>query len=127
MQLFLCCIFLYATVKPSTGYGSRYLSTPMTRASWETTPRTSSAVGVDDICTSDGTSLGGVERRRFVALALAGATSMFANVPQGMAYDPNLTVERSVYLILRVQEATQQETRLVTTGKFKDLQRANIK
>ena len=46
---------------------------------------------------------------------------------QALAYDPTLTLERSVYLILRVQEATQQETRLVTTGKFKDLQRANIK
>ena len=99
----------------------------MTRSLWETTPRTSSAVGVDGICTNDGTSPGSVERRRFVALALAGVTSMLANVRQGMAYDPNLSVERSVYLILRVQEATQQETRLVTTGKFKDLQRANIK
>lgn len=33
----------------------------------------------------------------------------------------------AVYLILRVQEATQQEKRLVKSGKFRDLQRANVK
>ena len=32
-----------------------------------------------------------------------------------------------IYNILRVREATQQETRLITTGKFKDVQRANVK
>jgi len=33
----------------------------------------------------------------------------------------------NLYMILRVQEATQQETRLVSSGKFRDLQRANVK
>lgn len=33
----------------------------------------------------------------------------------------------AVYMILRVQEASQQEVRLVRSGKFKDLQRANVK
>eukprot|EP00633_Aureoumbra_lagunensis_P008840 CAMPEP_0197315530 /NCGR_PEP_ID=MMETSP0891-20130614/38643_1 /TAXON_ID=44058 ORGANISM="Aureoumbra lagunensis, Strain CCMP1510" /NCGR_SAMPLE_ID=MMETSP0891 /ASSEMBLY_ACC=CAM_ASM_000534 /LENGTH=241 /DNA_ID=CAMNT_0042804525 /DNA_START=74 /DNA_END=795 /DNA_ORIENTATION=+ len=33
----------------------------------------------------------------------------------------------AIYKILRVQEATQQEERLVRSGKFKDLQRSNIK
>ena len=32
-----------------------------------------------------------------------------------------------LYMILRVREATEQETRLLKTGKFKDVQRANIK
>lgn len=32
-----------------------------------------------------------------------------------------------LYLILRVREATEQESRLIQTGKFKDVQRANIK
>jgi hypothetical protein len=32
-----------------------------------------------------------------------------------------------IYNILRVREATEQETRLITTGKFKDVQRANVK
>lgn len=33
----------------------------------------------------------------------------------------------AIYTILRVQEATLQEERLVRSGKFKDLQRANVK
>jgi hypothetical protein len=32
-----------------------------------------------------------------------------------------------LYTILRVREATSQESRLIRTGKFKDVQRANIK
>eukprot|EP00581_Thalassiosira_minuscula_P011844 CAMPEP_0183724620 /NCGR_PEP_ID=MMETSP0737-20130205/18044_1 /TAXON_ID=385413 /ORGANISM="Thalassiosira miniscula, Strain CCMP1093" /LENGTH=253 /DNA_ID=CAMNT_0025955247 /DNA_START=65 /DNA_END=826 /DNA_ORIENTATION=+ len=32
-----------------------------------------------------------------------------------------------IYNILRVREATEQETRLINTGKFKDVQRANVK
>lgn len=37
------------------------------------------------------------------------------------------SLESSLYTILRVREATQQETRLIKSGKFKDLQRANVK
>lgn len=32
-----------------------------------------------------------------------------------------------IYNVLRVREATEQETRLISTGKFKDVQRANVK
>jgi len=32
-----------------------------------------------------------------------------------------------LYRILRVKEAAQQETRLIKSGKFKDVQRANVK
>eukprot|EP00977_Amphora_coffeiformis_P030058 scaffold44461_cov183-Amphora_coffeaeformis.AAC.1 len=32
-----------------------------------------------------------------------------------------------LYTILRVREATEQESRLITSGKFKDVQRANVK
>lgn len=32
-----------------------------------------------------------------------------------------------IYNVLRVREATEQETRLINTGKFKDVQRANVK
>jgi len=38
-----------------------------------------------------------------------------------------LTVHESLYYVLRVREATDQETRLITTGRFKDQQRANVK
>lgn len=38
-----------------------------------------------------------------------------------------LPLEPELVLILRVQEATAQETRLIKTGKYKELQRLNIK
>lgn len=37
------------------------------------------------------------------------------------------SVQTPLYYILRVREATEQETRLIKSGKFKDLQRANVK
>jgi hypothetical protein len=37
------------------------------------------------------------------------------------------TLEELLYRIVRVREATEMETRLIKTGKFKDAQRANIK
>lgn len=36
-------------------------------------------------------------------------------------------LEDLLYNILRVREATQQESRLISSGKFKDVQRANVK
>lgn len=37
------------------------------------------------------------------------------------------SLESVLYRILRVREATQQEVRLIKSGKFKDVQRANVK
>jgi hypothetical protein len=37
------------------------------------------------------------------------------------------SLDSCLYSILRVREATEQETRLISTGKFKDIQRANVK
>lgn len=37
------------------------------------------------------------------------------------------TLDGYLYKIIRVREATQQERRLITSGKFKDTQRANVK
>lgn len=37
------------------------------------------------------------------------------------------SVQTSLYYILRVREATEQESRLIKSGKFKDVQRANVK
>jgi len=37
------------------------------------------------------------------------------------------TLDAYLYKIVRVREATLQERRLITTGKFKDTQRANVK
>mmetsp|Transcript_6471 Transcript_6471/g.9423 ORF Transcript_6471/g.9423 Transcript_6471/m.9423 type:complete len:278 (+) Transcript_6471:52-885(+) len=40
---------------------------------------------------------------------------------------PSIPLKESLYLILRAKEATQQEARLINSGKFKDVQRANVK
>jgi hypothetical protein len=37
------------------------------------------------------------------------------------------SLESLLYTVLRVKEAAQQETRLIKSGKFKDVQRANVK
>mmetsp|Transcript_1986 Transcript_1986/g.2791 ORF Transcript_1986/g.2791 Transcript_1986/m.2791 type:complete len:247 (+) Transcript_1986:271-1011(+) len=40
---------------------------------------------------------------------------------------PKRELNDCLYTILRVKEATAQETRLIKSGKFKDVQRANVK
>jgi hypothetical protein len=50
-----------------------------------------------------------------------------AEEPQGGNGGVQKTVQTPLYYILRVREATEQETRLIKSGKFKDVQRANVK
>lgn len=50
-----------------------------------------------------------------------------AEEPQGGNGGAQKTVQTPLYYILRVREATEQETRLIKSGKFKDVQRANVK
>jgi hypothetical protein len=64
-----------------------------------------------------------------VAAACVGSMPPLAAVAAGspkVFKSPEL-LQPEVVLILRVQEATGQETRLVSTGKYKELQRLNIK
>eukprot|EP00440_Ansanella_granifera_P015979 gb/GFBE01017359.1/.p1 GENE.gb/GFBE01017359.1/~~gb/GFBE01017359.1/.p1 ORF type:complete len:263 (+),score=61.42 gb/GFBE01017359.1/:1-789(+) len=56
-------------------------------------------------------------------LGMAGAGGLEAQVKR--AEDPK-KLEEAIYLISRVQEASVQQERLVTTGKFKDVQRNSI-
>ena len=53
-------------------------------------------------------------------------TPLLPILPAYAASEP-VSLERRLYLILRVREATQQEQRLIKSGKFKDVQRANVK
>lgn len=59
-------------------------------------------------------------------LATTAASNVLASQPAWAAAQrpplPSL-----LYTICRVREATQQETRLIKSGKFKDVQRANVK
>ncbi|KAL9182825.1 hypothetical protein ACHAXT_004104 [Thalassiosira profunda] len=81
----------------------------------------------------------GVDSRRvFLGNVAAAATSaaLLANAPfPALAEDGASSSATSkikplpeyLYNVLRVREATEQETRLISTGKFKDVQRANVK
>jgi len=40
---------------------------------------------------------------------------------------PKISLKEQLYGILRVQESTTQEARLIKTGKYRDLQRLNVK
>jgi hypothetical protein len=54
------------------------------------------------------------------AIAVSATTTITSN-------DDAATLKSYLYRILRVREATQQERRLILTGKFRDSQRANVK
>lgn len=65
----------------------------------------------------------------FSAGAAVGAmvTTATTTTPQPAYAIAQVPLEELLYNILRVKEATQQEARLIKSGKFKDVQRANIK
>ena len=60
-----------------------------------------------------------------IVAAVAAASTALPNNPAWAATRPPLG--DLLYTILRVREATEQETRLIKSGKFKDVQRANVK
>jgi hypothetical protein len=71
-------------------------------------------------------------RRNFVNVFTIGTVAGLvgnANVPAAFAATEGSrkSLESVLYTILRVREATEQETRLIQSGKFKDVQRANVK
>lgn len=72
-----------------------------------------------------------VSRRNWLATAstVGGLSLLWSCLPEpATAAPPNrVPLDELLYRILRVREATQQETRLIKTGKFKDVQRANVK
>mmetsp|Transcript_21494 Transcript_21494/g.30897 ORF Transcript_21494/g.30897 Transcript_21494/m.30897 type:complete len:262 (-) Transcript_21494:30-815(-) len=64
-----------------------------------------------------------------IPAAAAAAAASFALVvtPSQPAYAARESLDQCLYLVLRAKEATQQESRLINSGKFKDMQRANVK
>lgn len=72
------------------------------------------------------TSLDAVSRRDLLAIGSATAVAtLFSPLKANAADAPEL--DKFLYKIIRVREATQQERRLITTGKFKDKARQNVK
>jgi hypothetical protein len=83
------------------------------------------------------TSNGEISRQDWIKQSVAAAAAVFL-LPQtepALAASADNKADKAerkplevcLYSILRVREATVQESRLVTTGKFKDVQRANVK
>jgi hypothetical protein len=61
-------------------------------------------------------------------MVMAGTTVLLPSAAQAEA-DPSerKSLDQCLYAIMRVREATFQESRLINSGKFKDVQRANVK
>ena len=68
-----------------------------------------------------------VSRRQLVAAAAAVSSLPPASAAPNKNLKAKKTLKPELVAILRVKESTSQETRLISTGKFKDLQRLNIK
>lgn len=80
------------------------------------------SVGKDQISSSSRRSFFQSVAFSSLAIALGSLTS-----PNSAHAATRSALEDLLYTILRVREATQQETRLIKSGKFKDVQRANVK
>ena len=61
--------------------------------------------------------------RRQMAPLVAGMAGLMMSKPASAA----VPLDSALYSLLRVQEATQQENRLINSGLYKDVQRANVK
>merc|ERR1719356_1258709 len=65
-----------------------------------------------------------LSRKHFLLQSIIGSSALLF---QSGAANSDEGLQSYLYTILRVREATQQETRLISSGKFKDVQRANVK
>lgn len=66
-------------------------------------------------------------RCMLIGAASSVSTSLLYQPSTAIAAAARESLDSVLYRIVRVREATQQETRLITTGKFNDVKRANIK
>jgi len=73
------------------------------------------------------------ERRSFlsslstISISLISSALVSGPTLPALGDDGRVPLEKCIYTVLRVREATTQESRLITSGKFKDVQRANVK
>jgi hypothetical protein len=81
------------------------------------TTSTSSLTSVGDASSS---------RRDFLSGLVVSSVVLTVGSLPSVAADPD-SLDSYLYRVLRVREATQQERRLIKSGKFKDIQRANVK
>jgi len=87
--------------------------------------------GADDNIKCRRSFIGEIFTTTTAAIALPLAPPAFAaddEVEETSSRKPKrLPLSSYLYSILRAREATEQESRLIRTGKFKDVQRANVK
>jgi len=69
---------------------------------------------------------GMIARRNFAQLSTMSLVGFLPSIATAAGKEES-SLQPHLYTILRVREATEQETRLINTGKFKDVQRANVK
>lgn len=102
----------------------------------KTTPRIqNSPLFATSVNLDDNASTNQISRRSVFQKAITATASMAAVLAQtpapAFAADKNANnndqLDSYLYKIIRVREATQQERRLIKSGKFKDMQRANVK
>jgi hypothetical protein len=80
---------------------------------------------IEAVATNDESCVGNLQTRRGI-LASSLLAGVFALIPPAIAATRE-PLDELLYRIVRVREATVLETRLIKTGKFKDVQRSNIK
>jgi len=68
-----------------------------------------------------------MSRRGAIASATILASTLLVTNSSPVQAEGISDLDSYLYKIIRVREATQQEKRLIQTGKFKDTQRANVK
>jgi len=68
-----------------------------------------------------------LSRRNMIFVSATILASTVSKLQPVQAATIGSDLDSYLYKIVRVREATQQEKRLITTGKFKDTQRANVK
>jgi hypothetical protein len=130
MKPFLFALSLAVLSTSAWAFSSKTISTKIS-AGHSTRQQTVStmmaATNVDSILDRKGHEL---TRRGIFAKVTAASASIvslaFWTSPANAA-ESTADLDSYLYKIVRVREATQQERRLIQTGKFKDTQRANVK
>jgi hypothetical protein len=98
------------------------LSSLTTAFSSSTTSVSRSSTELWSVSNDDSSS----SRRGFLqGIVVSTATLSLGSLPS-LADEEN-SLDSYLYRVLRAREATQQEKRLIKSGKFKDIQRANVK
>lgn len=78
---------------------------------------------------SDESAVSAARRNLFRQTGIASASIFLSSIgfANPLPAQAAPTLDDYLYKIVRVKEATQQERRLIKSGKFKDMQRANVK